>query len=297
MGDHYIPQMLLRNFCDGNGLLWVARKDAGPPFQGSPRNVFAVNNLNTKQTPIANADQTGWIFQPDRSPERILSKIESRAAGPIRQVIGTAREERLPELSSDARDALKHFFFSIARRTPESQRRFRTPEPEARHELYIRLSRMAENQGVALPCEDDFYADPAIRELIDYMFHNADASMAAGTIPSVRRYLDQFFKNRYLAVVVITQCKSRFILGSHGIAIIQGMPPGSWLPIAPDVAIAYHDDHQHEKISFLGTEHDKVIRAINLASASNSTMIAGNPRRLIARMMKRAWGGRSNLRR
>ena len=26
MGDHYLPQMLLKNFCDRSGLLWVARK-------------------------------------------------------------------------------------------------------------------------------------------------------------------------------------------------------------------------------------------------------------------------------
>ena len=71
---------------------------------------------------------------------------------------------------------------------------------------------------------------------------------------------------------------------------IQGLPPGSWLPIASDVAIAYHDDHQREKIAFLGTKHDEVIHAINYASASHSTMIAGSSEQLIARMTERVWG-------
>lgn len=78
---------------------------------------------------------------------------------------------------------------------------------------------------MTLPSEEDFYADPVFRELIDRLMHNADASMAAGT-----------------------------------------------------------------KIAFLGTEHDKVIRAINYASASHSTMIAASSQQIIARMMERAWG-------
>ncbi len=143
----------------------------------------------------------------------------------MRQVITSARKRRLPQLGSDAQDALKRFFFAIARRTPESQKRFRTPDAEARHELHIRLSGKAESAGVTLPSEEDFYADPVFRELIDRLMHNADASMAAGT-----------------------------------------------------------------KIAFLGTEHDKVIRAINYASASHSTMIAASSQQIIARMMERAWG-------
>ena len=308
MGDHYLPQMLLKNFCDSDGLLWVARKGQDQPFQTTPRNVFAVNNLYTKHTPVANPDRTGWTFQRDRSSEHILAQIEGAAADPIRQVIRSARKRRLPQLGPDPQDALQRLFFATARRTPESQKRVRTPDAEARHELYVRLSRKAEGEGVTLPSEDDFYATPVFRELIDRLFHNADASMAAGTIPSIRWFEDRFFKTRALAVLVITQRRRSFIVGSHGMAIVQEMPPGRrfrsgggsarpgagsqrfWLPIASDVAISYHDDHQRETIGFLGTKHDKVIRAINDASASHSTIIAGSSRLLIAWMMERAWG-------
>lgn len=197
------------------------------PFRTTLRNVFTENNLHTKHTPVAIADRTGWAFQRDRSSEDILGQIESAAADPIRQVITRARKRRLPQLEPDPQDALKRFFFAIARRTPESQRRVRAPDAEARHELYIQLSRKAESEGVTLPSEDDFYATPVFRELIDRLFRNADASMAAGTIPSIRRFEDRFFKTRALAVIVITQPKRSFIVGSHGIAIIQGMPLGS----------------------------------------------------------------------
>ena len=290
MGDHYLPQTLLKNFCDSSGRLWVARKGKDEPFRTTPRNVFTENNLYTKHTPVANADGTGWTFQRDRSSERILAQIESAAAEPIRQVITSARKRRLPQFGPDSQDALKRFFFAIARRTPESQERVRTPDAEARHELHIRLSQEAESEGVTLPSEDDFYENPAIQELTDRLFRNADASMAAGTIPSIRRFEDGLLGTRALAVLVITQCKRSFVVGSHGIAIVPGMPPVSWLPIASDVAIAYHDDHRREKIAFLDTKHDKVIRAINYASASHSTMIAGSSRQLIASMMDRAWG-------
>ena len=290
MGDHYLPQMLLKHFCDGDGLLWVARKGQDKPFRTTPRNVFAENDLYTKHTPVANPDRTGWTFQRDRSSEDVLTQIEGAAADPIRQVITSARKQRLPQLGPDPQDALKRFFFAIARRTPESQKRVRTPDAEARRELYVQLSRDAESQGVTLPSEGDFYENPDVRELMDQLFRNADASMAAGTIRSVRRFEDRFFKTRALAVLAITQPRRSFIVGSHGIAIVQGMPPGSWLPIASDVAIAYHDDHQREQIGFLGTKDDKVIRAINDASVSHSTMIAGSSRQLIAGMMERAWG-------
>ena len=143
---------------------------------------------------------------------------------------------------------------------------------------------------MTLPSKGEFYKIPDVRQLMDQLFRNADARMAAGMIPSVRRFEDQFFKTRTLAVLAITHPKSGFIVGSHGIAIVQGLPPGSWLPIASDVAIAYHDDHQSEEIGFLGTKDDKVIRAINDASAYHSTMIAGRSRQLIAGMMERAWG-------
>ena len=290
MGDHYLPQMLLRHFCASDGRLWVARKGQDQPFRTTPRRVFAENDLYTKHTPVANPDRTGWTFRRDRSSEDALAQIEGAAADPIRQVITSARKQRPPRLGPDAQDALKRFFFAIARRTPESQKRVRTPDAEARHQLYVKLSRHAESQGVTLPSEGEFYEIPDVRQLMDHLFRNADASMAAGMIPSVRRFEDQFFKTRALAVLAITQPRRSFIVGSHGIAIVQGLPPGSWLPIAPDVAVAYHDDHQGEKIGFLGTKDDKVIRAINDASADKSTMIAGSSEQLVAEMMERAWG-------
>lgn len=290
MGDHYLPQMLLRHFCSRDGRLWVARKGQDQPFRTKPRRVFAENDLNTQHIPVANPDGTGWTFRRDRSSEDALTQIEGAAADPIHQVIMSARKQRHPQLGPDAQDALKRFFFAIARRTPESQKRIRTPHAEARHELHVWLSRKAESEGVPLPSEGDFYAIPGVRELMDQLFRNADARMAAGMIPSVRRLEDQFFKTRALAVLAITHPKNGFIVGSHGIAIVQGLPPSSWLPIASDVAIAYHDDNQSEQIGFFGTQDDKVTRAINDASANNSTMIAGRSRQLIAGMMERAWG-------
>ena len=133
MGDHYLPQMLLRHFCASDGRLWVARKGQDQPFQTKPRRVFAENDLNTQHSPVANPDGTGWTFRRDRSSEDALTQIEGVAADPIRQVITSARKQRLPQLGPDAQDALKRFFFATARRTPESQKRIRTPEAEARH--------------------------------------------------------------------------------------------------------------------------------------------------------------------
>ena len=42
---HYIPQLLLRNFCDG-GQLWAGDKDTKRVFSPNPKNIFAEHNLN-----------------------------------------------------------------------------------------------------------------------------------------------------------------------------------------------------------------------------------------------------------
>ena len=47
--NHYVPQMLLKNFCDDRDLLWVGDKIRGTCYQANPTNVFVRGKLYVKQ--------------------------------------------------------------------------------------------------------------------------------------------------------------------------------------------------------------------------------------------------------
>ena len=148
MGDHYLPQMLLKHFCDGDGLLWVARKGQDQPFRTTPRNVFA-GKRPVHQAHPRRQSRPSWDGPFDGTDRQRMFWLGLRAPLPTRFV----RSSRVPGINDfptsgqTQQDALKRFFFAIARRTPESQKRVRTPEDEARRELYVQLSRDAESQG------------------------------------------------------------------------------------------------------------------------------------------------------
>ena len=44
---HYIPKMLLKNFCDDDGRLWMGERTGGRIFSSTPKNVFVIRDLNT----------------------------------------------------------------------------------------------------------------------------------------------------------------------------------------------------------------------------------------------------------
>ena len=125
---HYIPQMLLRNFCDDDDLLWVGDRTRGRLFQCGPEGVFVKRNLNMKysfdsvQSGHGNNEFLSSIDMSDEY-ERTLSQIENRAAPVVRKIIQQARCNRCPQLTPEEGDNWKGFVLAMARRTPESQKR------------------------------------------------------------------------------------------------------------------------------------------------------------------------------
>ena len=123
---HYIPVVLLKNFRDANGFIWMTYGDK--PFRMKPESAFYRKHLYTKSEfdKVQNGTGVPAFFETvSRSYEyeHRLSEIESDAAPAIRETIEQARRGNFLRLSEDLEDPLKRFIFAIARRTPESQNR------------------------------------------------------------------------------------------------------------------------------------------------------------------------------
>ena len=111
--NHYIPEMLIKNFCDDSGLLWVGDQKRGKCYQANPTNVFVKNKLYVKHDYSQATDSYEY--------EGSLSKIESEAEPTISSLIEQARCRRNPCLNPELNNHFKKFVMALARRTPESQ--------------------------------------------------------------------------------------------------------------------------------------------------------------------------------
>ena len=111
--NHYIPESLLKNFCDDDGLLWAGDKCGRAPFHPPPSKLFVKSKLYAKN------DYSQSVITYEN--EEALAKIESDAASAISAVIEQARRGCPPRLSPEDDDHFKRFIIAQARRTPESQ--------------------------------------------------------------------------------------------------------------------------------------------------------------------------------
>ena len=100
--DHYIPQMLLKNFCDGSGRVWVG--DGKKIYSANPKNVFVQGHLYTRSifgNSPRDTDHEDFLNSIEKSYEyeERLSEIESRVAPAVQQIVGQVRQGKCPQLS------------------------------------------------------------------------------------------------------------------------------------------------------------------------------------------------------
>ena len=112
---HFVPEMLIRNFGDDEGFLWVGDRKRGNCYRAKPKNVFVEGNLYSNYDYIHGTNSYEY--------EHTLSRIESNAKAAISGVIEQVRGGRNPQLESELNRNLMEFVIALARRTPESQER------------------------------------------------------------------------------------------------------------------------------------------------------------------------------
>ena len=273
--------------------------DGSKVYGTNPVNAFVIGNLYTKSdftNAQRGADAEAFFDSVEKSYEydERLGLIESKATPSIRQVIEVARKGRCPRLSLENRNDLKRFIVAMACRTPESQARY-VESIGVEDAFYVAAKRIADQDGYPLPDRDVLYENPNVLKLKDMMMHNSNARFAAGDHPHLVQESQRFLSMTGLCVAVIRIPDRGFVIGSHGLTMInrsysKSLGAMSWLPIAPDVAVGVTTFPDKEFLVTLDSTNngDKLISAMNMATVARSKRIAGASEELVRSLMVEA---------
>ena len=292
--QHYYPVMLLKNFSDEHGRIWVC--DGTKVYASNPKDVFVQGHLYTKldfSKAQGNVGSGAFLESVPKSYEfeERLGEIEDAAAPAIRHIIEQARLGNPPQLAAERLDACKRFIIAMARRTPESQARFASSlDIDA---FYEAAKLAADQDNFHLPEKDSLYRNPDIVQIKHGTMQNTYARFAAGAHPLLEVDTEEFLEETGLCIAVIRRHGRSFIAGSHGLTIIGdsikgNFPALSWLPVAPDIAIGVTNLPSQLPLIVLSDllAHDPLIAAINLSTAAGSSRIAGSSEKLVRSLMR-----------
>ena len=301
MGDniprrqHYIPVMLLENFCDATGHLWVSRN--GKIYHPNPNNVFVEKDLYATfdLSDVPNGQDCGEVLdsrKKDYEYEEILSGIEDRAAPVVREIIKQARRGKFPQLTPALRAAWKQFIIALIRRTPESQQR-EASSKKIGDRLYENAYDLAAKDGLTLLDKASLYQNPTILRIVDMSARNTYAAYSAGDTPDLQKEAEDFSRRMGLLVAVSSIPGGEFVIGSYGLTVVEpefatGPVRGSWLPIAHDVAVHLTGDPGKDFLVSLDPDNTgaEVISRINRSTAAQSRAIAGRSEAIVRSLMQ-----------
>ena len=293
--QHYNPVMLLRNFCDSDGLIWVS--DGIKVYPTNPKNAFVERHLYTRwdfTNAKTGAGHQAFLDSIEKSyeHEEQLSKLEAQADRAVRHIIGRARKGKPPQLSVKDSNSFKRFLIAMARRTPESQTRV-TAAKDPFDVFYEASNQVAQMNDYPLPPKEALRLDPEVHELKDMVISNTNARFAAGDHPVLEADTRRFVRETGLCFAAIHMPGHSFIIGSHGLAIIDdhvegNIPRGSWLPIAHDVAVGVTAFPDRDILMVLDNSNNgqQFISAVNMATAVRSRVIAGQSESLVRSMIQ-----------
>ena len=280
--NHYIPEMLLKNFCDDGGLLWIADQERGKCYQTNPKKVFVKNNLYVNHDYSRATDSYEY--------EDTLSKIESKAEPAISSLIEQVRCGRNPRLDPELDDHFKKFVIALARRTPESQEKVFSELDIDFEEVFDNVAADVLRQGgYEVPEKEWFERDPDVLKLKQVAKSNHRANFAAGDHPLLRQDAEQFSREVVWGIARICLPRRSFVIGSHGLTIVErdGSIKGSWLPIAHDVAIWFTGFPNKGYMLYLDRKKESIIKTINRATVAQSGIIAGRSETLVRSLMRK----------
>lgn len=272
--NHSIAQMLLRNFTNDRGYLFILNKQKHKVYKSKPRKAFTENRR------FVRFNEDGE--QIDYETERMLSEFEGAAAPAIRKIIAAARKKGCPRLSPGERLAWKMFYFTSHMRTPRRSGEILaeiTSEQALDEAIHQNIEEIA-----ASPLSKGIRDRNLLRANLKRMAkHNVAADLAAGAPQHIRRELDKRATQVGLVAGVTQEPDTEFIIGSSATAQVdfrngRNRIRGLWLPISYDVAISItgHPDEEHLLLL------DKTeVQKINVASYQESEYVAARSRDLL----------------
>ena len=279
--NHYVPQMLLKNFCEDDGLLWIGDKIRGKVYRANPTKVFVRSKLYVKRDYSEKNESYEY--------EHILSKIESNAEPVVSSIIEQVRCGKNPHLDPNLNKQFKEFVFALARRTPESQERVFSDSGRSFDAVVDSVSKeLLAQAGYDIPEQDWFDRDPGVLELKRKLKSNHGAKFAAGDHHILQQDTERFSRETGWGVALICLPKRSFVIGSHGLTIIRRSASigGSWLPIAHDVAVQVTAFPDRGFRLHLDRKNESIIKSINRETAVHSDIIAGRSEALVRSLME-----------
>ena len=284
-GQHYIPKMLLKHFCNGDGELWVGDKETGRVWRTRPCNVFKIRHLYTRH---AFGEAAGAPASEDFRHEESLGRLESTVTPIIEGAIAQVRDRRCPLLSAEEDSALKEFMLAIARRTPESQKRLVAAQ-DFKDIYYQAAGTIAERQGYPLPEKKELYEDIEVLRHVDQFKRNVFARFAAGEDKRMEEQIDKLCSETGLAFVFGAMPDQEFVIGSHGIGILEpDQGAQGFLPLAHDVCVLLSPYPDRVILHTLKSEDDWLVEKMNNATVTASRQIAGRTEGLVRSLLRAA---------
>ena len=259
---HFVSQMQLARFTDETGRLYSFNKRAGRILYGSPKNAFVERHLYS----IENEDGS-----KDTRLEVAFSGLEGRANQIIDKIISAVRAGFAPRLTPSEKADWDLFFFMQWRRVPDMHQKV-----ISRAEADANLDEVFDSLRDEVPDRIDEINEldtPATRRRLMQ-------SSKVGAIASVSPEVMGNLARRGLAVMKVYAPGEKFVIGSLPIVRFGGTLDAesteAWLPITPDIIAGIGAFGSGVRLSPIFDP--QVVRKVNRATASQSTIFAGPSR-------------------
>ena len=279
---HYIPRMLLNNFCDDDCQLWVGDKFRSKIYKSHVSNVFVQRNL------YATFDFASKQYSHEY--DQVLGGVEQMANPVVQKIIYQARCGEFPRLSQDQEICLKRFLLSIYRRTPESQALLSSEW--ASLDIYYETAKIvAKNANIVPPDKSQYDQDEQLKNKISILDSNSYTRFAAGDFPAVCEIEEWFVRKTGLFIVVIQILNRKFLIGSQGVTDVKpchesDLAQGIWFPLSHDVLVRPVNTPNRNHLFYLGRRYDSIMKRINRNTIQQSKYVASQSRHLIQSLMR-----------
>ena len=270
MKQHIIPRFLIQNFCDAHGQIWVGDTETGSLYISTPKKEFSINHLYDNREDIS---KRGVKY------ERELGAVERVSAPVVNHVLREIRSRRIPSLTTEQETVLKRFIYSIAVRTPESQKRLlSTPEFEQTFRKVHEELGGRDDVGSAL--------NEAKREFESGRFVHSEFAILEDS--RAARQADAFAHSSDLSFLFIREREEHFVLGSQGISFLvtPNDEKQGFIPLASDVCVMACESPCNELLLEVIGRGNTLIRELNLSTATQSKKIVGCSQGLVRSLME-----------
>lgn len=260
--------MLLKNFCNDDGKIWVFDKTINKLYSTNPINLFVKKDLYTYQKLSPPTVEEPYIsITNEYKHEETLSDIESDSAPIFNRIIEQVRKCKNPRLSISERNTVKQFISIFARRTPEFQ------------------SRLLSNRDITI---EDLFIENFPNKLKDILISNVNASFAVGDDSFAKEQREKFIRETGLMIVVNYNPRRSFVIGSQGVTFIHNSEKitSIWIPISYDVMIVITGHPDKELFLPISEDKDPLIKMVNINTFTQSKIVASRSEYLLKSLSK-----------